>query len=275
MATINTYASLSEFKNWKRNPGGPDMSADATDDTVIEDLLEAASRHIDEETGGRTFYPRVETRYYSIPESYEDDRWIDGIVRSSRNARELTVDDDLLEIISLTNGDGTVIASSEYDLVPRNLSPKFAIRLKAGSAVMWEDDADGNIEDVIAVAAIWGYHDRYAQRAWKTGGTLGAALNISALSLTMTAGHSLAVGQVVKIDNELLIVTGISTNTITVNQRGENGSTAATHLSSATVKIWQPMDSIRQASLEIASNANSRRHGQNESGAASVSACCP
>jgi len=92
---INGYVTSAEFLRWVTPQ---DTTADAVDDSVIDGIIEAASRYVDGSCS-RTFYPRVETRYYSIPES-----------------RELFIDSDLLSVISLANGDDTAIASTEYNL---------------------------------------------------------------------------------------------------------------------------------------------------------------
>lgn len=134
IAISNGYATLAEFiveKDLK--------SEDATDDTSIEDIIEAASRFIDTETG-RTFYARTETRYYDVPDS-----------------RKLRLDDDLLTITTLTNGDDNEISSSEYTLLPANVSPKFAIKLKSTSSTIWQPDSNGGTEQVISVAGTWGW----------------------------------------------------------------------------------------------------------------------
>ena len=134
MAITNGYATLAEFKLFQ------DIgSTDTDDDKVIEDLVEASSRYIDRWTG-RTFYARTETRYFDIPEG-----------------RELEMDDDLLTITTLTNGDGGEIANTEYNLVPKNVSPYYAIKLKESSSEYWELDNDSNSEDVISVAGTWGF----------------------------------------------------------------------------------------------------------------------
>lgn len=115
-------------------------STDATDDGYLEDLITQASRVIDNVTG-RTFYARTETHYYDMPFS-----------------RELLVkDDDLLTVTSLTNGDGAVIPAAQYDLLPRNVSPKWAVRLKETSAYSWVSTSAGNIEGAITIAGTWGY----------------------------------------------------------------------------------------------------------------------
>ena len=55
------YASLAEFKAWiaVRGLAGA-VGTDASDDTVISALLEAASRYLDRETGKRFYYNAVD-----------------------------------------------------------------------------------------------------------------------------------------------------------------------------------------------------------------------
>ena len=255
MAVINGLVTLAEWKNYKTAPGQT-FTTDATDDAVIEDLIEGASRYFEGECAGRTFYPRVETRSYDVPEN----NW-------------LFVDDDLLAVTTLTNGDDAAIASTEYTTRPHNYSPKYAIVIRDSSDTIWEWDSNSSSEAVIDVLGYWGYHDQYTLRAWKAGGTLNEATNLNAsdLTFTMTAGHSVVAGNVIRCESELMIVTGVSTNDITVNKRGDNGSTAATHADGTAVTIWQAMDDVRQAVLEISRNSYSRRYGVNETGAAIVS----
>jgi hypothetical protein len=113
-------------------------STNATDDEVLENSIDQASRMIDNITG-RTFYARTETHYYDTPNS------LDLIIR----------DDDLLSITTLTNGDGTVISSANYVFLPQNRSPKFGIRLKSGLA-LWYESTYGS-QGAITVAGTWGY----------------------------------------------------------------------------------------------------------------------
>ena len=133
MAISNGYCTLAEFTAYKGA-----SSTDAGDDGVIEDLIEGASRHIDRQTG-RTFYARTETRTYDVPEG-----------------RELRLDDDLISVTTLTNGDGDEISADDYILLPANTDVKRKIRLKQGSAERWELDSDSNSEQVISVLGSWG-----------------------------------------------------------------------------------------------------------------------
>ena len=61
----NAYATLAEFKTYRTVRGGT-SSTDANDDTVMEDIIEASSRLIDQITR-RRFYANTadETRYYT------------------------------------------------------------------------------------------------------------------------------------------------------------------------------------------------------------------
>ena len=243
---INTYATLTDYKSFV-TARGQTASTDATDDAVIKDLIEQASRYLDGETG-RQFYPTVETRLYDIPQ--------DEI---------LYLEADLLEVLSLTNGDGTTIAAADYFLLPANISPRYGIALDTTANVQWESDSAGNTRQVISVQGIWGYCERYATRGWKSGGTLGANISdTTTLNFTMTAGHTLEAGQIVKIGTELYNIDSVATNTITPVQRGDNGSTAATHTSGATVYIWQPDTRAAKAVLDQASIDYDARFGKQD-----------
>ena len=134
MAIDNGYATLDEYKGF-----GDVDSTDANDDAAIEKIIEGVSRYMDLKTQ-RRFYAKTETRNYDRP-----------------SGRELELDDDLLTITTLSNGDGVAIASSDYNLIPKNDPPYRAIRLTETSTINWTLDSDGNSEFVIDVAGTWGY----------------------------------------------------------------------------------------------------------------------
>lgn len=132
---MTAYASITDFKSYARI-----TSTDTTDDGVIGDILESASKLIDTETR-RTFYARVETRLYDVPKT--DTLYIE--------------DDDLLTVTTLTNGDSTVLTTTDYILLPANSYPKYAIKLKDSSTYSWEEDSSGNSEQAISILGTWGY----------------------------------------------------------------------------------------------------------------------
>ena len=242
MSNINLYATLAEYKAYS-TARGQTASTDTADDGVIVDLLEQASRYLDDKTG-RQFYPTVETRVYDIPSS--STLWLDG---------------DLLSLTTLTNGDATTISSTNYSLLDSNVTPYYAIKLKDISSVAWVANSSNSNEQVISVAGFWGFRPQYTQRAWSLVGTLGAAItDTTTLAFTMTAGHTVTVGKILKIDSEIYNIATVSTNTVTPIARGDNGSTAATHLISANVYAWNALP--KNETLELANSAYQRRFGK-------------
>jgi hypothetical protein len=113
----------------------------ATDDARLYDLLNRVSLSIDTYTG-RWFEARTATRYYgkSALDIPNNTLWLDA---------------DLLTVTTLTNGDdsATVIASTNYWLLDRNVTPYWGIRLKANSTYAWEWDTDC----WVSVAGTWGW----------------------------------------------------------------------------------------------------------------------
>jgi hypothetical protein len=250
----NLLATLSEYKAYSTARGQP-PTTDATDDAVIVDLLEKASRDLDDMTG-RQFYPSIETRLYDVP-----------------GDSDLLLDADLLAVITLTNGDGAAISSANYVTRPNNDTPYYKVRLKGDSTVGWEADSDNDTEQVISLLGWWGYRQKYAQRGWASVGTLGVAItDTTTLAFTMTAGHTVTAGQILKIDSEVFNINTVSSNTITPLARGDNGSTAATHLINATVYKWVPQEEARGAVLELANSAYQRRFGKVTGESATVTA---
>lgn len=250
MTTLNAYATLKEYKDYVRSRGGT-VTDDVVDDAVIELLLRVASRYLESQTG-RHFTPWVETLYYDVP--------VD-----TRDPRLLQLDTDLLEVISLTNGDGTSIPSTEYKFrngdKPANRSPYGAIRLIDNSTYYWSNDGAGDTHDVITLVGITGYHDRYST-AWTTVTTANEALDASETEYTVTSSADITVGDLIRFDNEFGYVSAVGSATSITNSRGENGSTATTHLTGINVKVWQVMEDAKNACIEIANNAYHRRFGK-------------
>jgi len=246
MTVVNGYCSLADFKAYI-TPPGQSLSIDTGDDGVIEDIIVRASRRLDDLTG-RRFYPRIETRYYNTP-----------------SGGELWLDDDLLEVLTLTNGNAVAITSADYVFKPVNEYPKYAIRLRDTSSIYFSSTTASSYDEAISLLAIWGYRERYSADGWVSGSLLDEAGNITAavLSFTADSGSAFARDQIIRLDNELMIVTNVTGNEITVAARGANGSTAAIHLDNVAIKYWQPQDDITGLALEIAKIMYRARYGDN------------
>lgn len=253
MTNINMYATLTEYKAYV-TARGQTASTDATDDGVINNLLEMASRFIDMQTR-RQFYPSIETRLYDVPSD-----------------RAIILDNDLLALTTLTNGDATTVSASDLTL-RGSRSPYWSIAPKDTSSIFWTYSSTGSREQVLSVLGTWGYHEQYTQRAWLQVGTLSAAItDTTTLAFSATTGHSISAGNILRIDNELYNVVTAATNTITPIVRGDNGSTAATHLNGAAIYAWQPMEGAKQSCLEIANSTYQKRFGRNTGESATITA---
>lgn len=106
MAIANGYITLAEMKASLSESA---MATNSGDDAVMEDIIEAASRHIDNETRRRFYSSSAdETRYY----------------QTSNPSRVFV--DDLLTVTTLkTDQDGdrtyeTTWLTTDYDLMPAN-----------------------------------------------------------------------------------------------------------------------------------------------------------
>ncbi len=111
-----------------------------TDDAILNAKIAEAQAEIDRQSG-RHFEAVTATRVYS--------QFYDGFSRVDTTL--LLLDDDLLTVTALTNGDGTVIPSGGYWLEPQNAGFYTSIRLKSGYA--WTFDTDGQV----SVAGTWGH----------------------------------------------------------------------------------------------------------------------
>lgn len=135
------YVSVGDVRSYL---SGGNVILPTVDDTLLTDFATRAQSII-EKFCMRKFESRTETRYFDA-QKYDVYR-----------GRVLEMDDDLLSVTTLTNGDASVISSANYDLLPYNDNPKYAIRLKESSTVVWLPTGAGDFERAISVTGTWGY----------------------------------------------------------------------------------------------------------------------
>jgi hypothetical protein len=201
-------------------------ASDSSEDTRLLRALEAASLGIERKTN-RRFIPRLASILHSI---------------DPRKPTELSLREDLLELQSVTNGDGSSISLSDIETLSNG-----ALRLLNGAAFVYEDSP----QDAVQVTGIWGYHPHWLKAWLSSGDTVqDNPLSSSATSLTVVdtdAGNPprFQVGQLLKIENEYLRVTAINTgtNVLTV-ERGAEGTTTAAHVLSTPISIYQVPEDI-------------------------------
>jgi hypothetical protein len=200
-------------------------ASDTAEDARLLAALEAASTTIERRTR-RHFTPRVATIPHSI---------------NRQNVRDLLLNDDLLTLQSLTNGDGSSININNAIVLSSS-----AIRLIDGTAFIYTDTP----EDAVFVTGIWGYHPDW-DSAWIDSGDTVQDNPLSAVATTITVNDVDAanvdgtprfqVGQVLRIESEYVrvLATDDALNTLTV-ARGINGTTAASHNNATALEIYQP-----------------------------------
>lgn len=273
MTYSNIYATLAEFKAWL-TPRSGSTNTDAADDAVMQSILQRVSRFADMRTQ-RSFFPRYETQTYDVPVNGTQTYPSAYIMSPGYVQRKLLLDDDLLELVTLTNGDGIVTpASGNYNLLPNNAYPKYAVEIiQSSTSYYWKPDSNNNREAVISVYGVFGYRDRYSQRGWTAIDTLGAAItDTTGFTFTTVGSALLTQNEIIKIDTELFNVASVSTTTAIVNSRGDNGSTAANHPNGAQIYLWNPQDEIKEAVLEISNSVYGARSGQVSGGKVTVTA---
>lgn len=133
------YITVDEWKQYRNAlSGGVQAPYSAQDNAVLQLFVDQAQAELERQCGKR-FEAVTATGYYRCGAIAWD------------NSKKLLLDNWLLTVTTLTNGDGAVIASGDYWLLPRSGPPYSAIELK--STKSWAFGTDGEI----IVAGTWGF----------------------------------------------------------------------------------------------------------------------
>lgn len=135
------YATSSDLRSF--------LSIDsATDNALLETLIGRAQAWIERQTR-RVFEASADSAcaFDALADTAEDE--------SGRRALLLLGAHDLCAITSVTNGDGVVVAPTDYVTEPRDAPPFWALRLKAGAAVGWTYTTSP--ENAISIVGKWAY----------------------------------------------------------------------------------------------------------------------
>lgn len=111
------------------------------DDTLLGDIITRAQAMIDSYCR-RTFEAAADTTRNFDPTT--------DVVNQT-----LWLDEDLCAITTVTNGDSTTIASSEYVTEPRNKTPYHGLTIKASSTAYWTYSTTH--ENSISIEGKWAY----------------------------------------------------------------------------------------------------------------------
>lgn len=211
--------------------------SDTAEDPRLLSCLIAATALIESEAA-RRFRPLLATRLQSIDPCHPS---------------ELALDADLLTLHSVSHGDSESIALDQLRVLAGRLS------LRSGQTFRYIDSPI----QTVSVTGIWGYHDDWGN-AWRASGDTvqNAPLSSTATSITVTNADGMdvagltprfQVGQIVQIESEYLSIIGVDTDTnVLTVQRGQHGTTAATHVQGTAISIYQPPRTIETLCLRVA-----------------------
>ncbi|MBC8172183.1 MAG: hypothetical protein H7X77_10940 [Anaerolineae bacterium] len=129
----------------KLHLGLESASVTAADVERLQIALRAATAQL-EQIAGRRFVPRRATLNHAFDQP-----------------TELLLDDDLLELTSLTNGDGEAIDYADIELIGNGI-----LHLRNGA--MFNTGSAGEVKP-IAVEGVWGWHDNWTE-AWRLSGDM-------------------------------------------------------------------------------------------------------
>ena len=213
----------------RRILGTKDQSTN--DDDILLSFCDELSRKIDWECN-RQFFPR----YQEIRTDWPGTSF------------RLDLPDDLLQMVTLTNGDGNVIPTIttigsttvqvQY-LYPSDQYPKLTLEIGINSGIVFL--YVGTPQQAIKISALWGFPYYENTGIWKTATTATVQdttqQNATQSTLLVQTG-SFYTGQTLYIDDEFQIIqsvtAGATTDTLGV-LRGACGSTATTHANGAVI----------------------------------------
>ncbi len=236
---MNTIATLYQLRQFL---GLADSDTD--EDARLRSHLEAATQTI-ERFAGRQFCPYHATIIHDIDLYIPD---------------ELILEDDLLSLTTIVNGDGQTIDSANIVHIPDGAGiPTGVIQLINGESLTYTDSHLSAIQ----VTGIWGWHDAWTL-AWKDSldTVQDNPLSNSVTTLTvndadgtdeMATPPRFQVGQLLQIESEYLRVLAVdtATNTLTV-LRGVNGTTANSHAQGTAISVYQPPHDVMMLCVRYA-----------------------
>ncbi len=224
-----------------------------TDDTYAKRELYRVSEWIEDTLVQRWFTPRrLERRLDALG----DHIFLDT----------LKLDEDLLSLVSLTNGDGSALALADVLFEPANQTPKYLLALQNGARFV----CGSNWRQAIRIMADWGYHRDYAN-AWYSSLDTVQDNPLPAAATTITVSDvdgpnayaespRFSPGHLLRIESEYVEVLDIDVdiNTLTV-RRAANGTTAAEHAGGVAIDIWRVDEGVNREVVRLVGFRYKRR----------------
>lgn len=167
-------------------------------------------------------------------------------------------DGSLLSLTSVVVGSDTLVNGTQVEAYSEDgMTPYTHLHL-LDYGLSWSNfcSTTNSTPSRIAITGYWGIHHDYAN-AFQSVDVLVTPFITTSTQATFAVASAagadtfgitprLSEGQIIRIENELMDQTGLSTNTITV-RRGVNGTTAAAHASALAVETFIVEEPVRRA----------------------------
>jgi hypothetical protein len=171
-----------------------DIKETARSDAQVDRAIESASRMIDggDQIGGllkRRFYPEIDTRYFDWPNA-----------QTSRVWRLWLDQHEIISVTTLSSG-GTTIAASDYFLRPDYGPPYTHLELDLASSATFGGGSTHQRD--ITITGVFG-----SSNTEVAAGTTVEALDSSETGVDISDSTLIGVGDLIKVDDERMLVTG-------------------------------------------------------------------
>jgi len=136
------YITATDLKNYMKISGN-------SDDTQLALFADRAQHVVDSYTHRVFEWAGAGTVKKFTPVSYLDGGDLYDMYTLSLGLNEF------YELTSITNGDGVAISTSDVVLLPQNITPKYAVRIKSSANKTWTYTT--TIEESVSITAKWAY----------------------------------------------------------------------------------------------------------------------
>jgi hypothetical protein len=251
-----TYATVDEFKDYLAGSGY--SSSWTNDKTELRRILRQVSAEMEAYCAYNTWGPITNNISFDIGYGTltNDVRPLrpttsNNFTPSATRDAELPFPYWLISITTATSYDSTARTSSEtwtaglsndYLLTPYDASPSTGLKQSTES-----EKAFNSGQQTFVISGVWGWWDK--ESATLT--TTNEALDATEVTVDVTSSANISEGMTIKVENELMYVESISSNTLTC-VRGVHGTTAATHSTSENITRQTFPDDVVQTCAELA-----------------------
>lgn len=204
-------------------------AGDPADDERLGRALNAATLRIERDSG-RHFLPLQAT-----------------LSHPARHPRELTLQDDLLQLQRLVNGDGREIDLRHVQTLPAASEGSVSLlRLRGGQRFSGPE--------AVQVEGLWGWHERRSQ-AWRGGvdALQDDPLAATATSLRVSDGGRFQAGQLLRLGDEYLRLLSIDAASHVLGvERSAQGTLAVAHSQGGAIDVYRPPAAAELLCLRLA-----------------------